>query len=88
MTAAHCFKNHIIPEEWIAVAGNVSRIVSGKNIYTIKEIMINHEYVARAALNDIAILKIENEFKFDENLKSLELAKSFESPKSKNLALK
>ena len=83
LTAAHCFDRHKTkPEDWTLMAGTVSNIATKKNTYEIKKITIHPGYIAKAALNDIAILTMQKKFQLDENLSSLELASSFNLPKS------
>ena len=46
--------------------------------------MIFDGYVRKALLHDIAILTIHDEFKFSQYIKSIELARENEEPKSKS----
>ena len=84
MTAAHCFDKEtssLQPEHWFVVAGSILKYPKNYNTYKLKEINLHPEYVKKASINDIAILVIEDEFKFSKDLKILRMAESFEFPK-------
>jgi secreted trypsin-like serine protease len=86
LTAAHCFDRNdtsLKAKDWFVVAGSISNNPKKYNTYEIKKIKRNPGFVKKASIDDIAIVTMKEEFKFNENLKILPMAKSFKWPKSK-----
>jgi hypothetical protein len=72
------------PQDWVVIAGSISKYPKQSNSFYIKEIKPHPEFGKKAVLNDIAILTMKKKFKFNKNLMPMKMANSFEWPKGKN----
>ncbi|XP_071566072.1 chymotrypsin-2-like [Temnothorax nylanderi] len=74
ITAAHCLDGWYYPSNVIIDVG--SNLLYSQTTYTAKELIIHPNYNRTLAINDIGLIELKNDIKFDNNTKPIDLVSS------------